>query len=133
MPINFIPNDPLAIGELPLAQKDPRPNRPAGRAGFTLSGSVAEGLYNQDTKEFTFWQCREAALAAVEAWEALDGNLMAWARTGKKLELSPDFDDSDFTGHRRLNAFYDGEGLRFFTDDGVDPPVFSGSSTDTVA
>jgi hypothetical protein len=133
VPINFIPNDPLAVGDLPLLQKDPRPNRPGSRAGFTLSGAVAEGLYDQDTKEFTFWQSREAALAAVEAWEALDGSLTTWARTGKKLELSPDFDDPDFTGHRRLNAFYDGEGLRFFTDDGVDPPVFSGASTDTVS
>jgi hypothetical protein len=135
MPINFIPNDPLAVGELPLIQKDPRPNRPAGRAGFTVSGTVAEGLYNQDTKEFAYWQSREAALAAVEAWEALDGNLTTWARTGKKLELSPDFDNPDFPGHQRLNAFYDGEGLRFFTDDGdpLDPPVFSGASTDTVA
>jgi hypothetical protein len=135
VPINFIPNDPLAVDDLPLLQQEPRPNRPAGRAGFTLSGAVAKGLYSQDTKEFTFWQCREAALAAVEAWESLDGNLMTWARTGKKLELSPDFDDPDFTGHRRLNAFYDGEGLRFFTDDDdpLDPPVFSGASTDTVS
>jgi hypothetical protein len=131
--INFFPNDPLAKGDLPMIQKAPRPDRPAGRAGFTLSGSVAENPYNPITAEFVFWQSREAALATVEAWEALDGNLTAWARTGKKLELSIDYNDPDITGHQRLNAFYDGKGLRFFKDDGVNPAVFSGASTDTVS
>jgi hypothetical protein len=133
VPINFISNDPLAVGDLPLIQKKPRPDRPASRAGFTLDGNVAEGLYKQDTKEFVFWQSREAALAAVDAWEALDGNLTSWARTGKKLELSRDYDDPELTGHQQLNAYYDGSGLRFFTDDGLNPPVFSGASTDTVS
>ena len=133
MTINFIPNDPLAVGDLPMIQKTPRPNRPAGRAGFTLAGTVAEGLHAPNTKEFTFWQARESALAAVEAWEAIAGNLTSWARTGKKLELDSDFHDPEFTGNRRINAFYDGAGLRFFVLDDLTPPIFTGMSTDTVA
>ncbi|HEX3147745.1 MAG TPA: hypothetical protein VHR66_06650 [Gemmataceae bacterium] len=134
MAINFLPNDPLAVDQMPMRKQDPRSDRPASRAGFTFFGAVPEKQYDQDTDEFLFWQCREAALAAVENWEDLNGNLTAWARSGKKLELSLDFDDPEFTGPQKLNAFYDGDGLRFFIfkndDDGT--RVCSGLSTDTV-
>ena len=136
MPINYIPNDPLAVGDLPMIEKEPRADRPAGRAGFDLSDTVPQpqrAKYLPDTADFAFWQCREAALAAVEAWEGLGETLADWARTGKKLKLSVDFSHPDFTGDRRLNAFYDGQGLRFFILNDLTPPVLTGQSTDTVA
>jgi hypothetical protein len=132
--INFLPNDPLATDQMPLRQQQARPNRPNDRAGFTFFDEVPEQQYDVGTDEFLFWQCREAALAAVENWENLNGNLSEWARTGKKLELSQNFDDPDFTGPRKLNAFYDGSGLRFFIFERADgSKIFSGISTDTVA
>jgi hypothetical protein len=133
MSINFIPNDPLAVADVPLRVQDPRPNRPAIRAGFNFSDAVPEKVYEIDTEDFLFWQCREAVLAAVETWEGLNGNLMQWARTGKKLDLSQKFEDPEFTGSRKLNAFYDGEGLRFFVFDAGTRNVMSGISTDTVS
>ncbi|HLL99620.1 MAG TPA: hypothetical protein VK400_01080, partial [Pyrinomonadaceae bacterium] len=103
MPINFIPNDPLALSALPLRRKDARRNRPAGRAGFTFVNQVNQGLYEPGTPGFLFWQCREAALAALEVWEALNGNLTAWARSApdrKKLVLY-------HNAGVDLNAYYD--------------------------
>jgi hypothetical protein len=58
---------------------------------------------------------------------------MQWARTGKKLELSQKFEDPEFQGTRKLNAFYDGEGLRFFVFDNGTLKAMSGISTDTVS
>ena len=37
MPINFIPNDPVAIGEIPLRVISPRPDRPGNRARFDIA------------------------------------------------------------------------------------------------
>lgn len=129
MPINYIPNDPLAAGSPPSRQIAPRPNRPSGRAGFTFSGQVSEGLFNPGTPGFLFWQCREAALAAVEVWEDLNGNLMKWAPAvpnPKKLSLIPN-DGVD------LNAFYDRISLSFFESTAGAKTTFSGASTDVVA
>jgi hypothetical protein len=134
MTINFLPNDPLATDHMPLRHQEARANRPSNRAGFAFFNQVPEQRYDVGTNEFLFWQCREAALAAVENWESLNGNLTEWARTGKKLELSQDFVDPEFTGPRKLNAFYDGTGLRFFVFEQADGiKIFSGISTDTVA
>lgn len=52
MAINFIPNDPLALNVMPMRQQTRRPNRPASRAGFVLTGAVAEGLYQPGTPRF---------------------------------------------------------------------------------
>lgn len=75
MPIHFIVNDPLSVKELPLRVIEPRPARPPERAGFTFYGAVAEKRYAVGTPGFLFWQCREAALAALETWEHLAGPL----------------------------------------------------------
>jgi hypothetical protein len=91
VPINFIPNDPLAVSFVPMRQISPRPNRPASKAGFTFFNAVAEGVSLPGTPEFLFWQCREAALLAIEVWEDLTGaSLTQWsteAVDGKKLQL----------------------------------------------
>jgi len=91
MPINFIPNDPSAAGSAPAIRVQPkRPNRPAGRAGFTFSSTVPEGTFAPGTPRFLFWQCREGALAAVDAWESVAGNLRCEVTIGAQTgEESP--------------------------------------------
>ena len=51
MSINCIPNDPLAIGDLPIRKVTPRPDRPANRAGLILTGTVTEDTYDVGTPE----------------------------------------------------------------------------------
>ena len=129
MTINFIPNDPLAVSAVPMRQKTPHADRPANRAGFIFSNIAPEGLFNPGTPQFLFWQCREAALLAVEVWEALAGPLTKWARATpniKKLRLLQDNGDD-------LNAFYNGQSLSFFHHPTGSKTTFSGASTDVVA
>jgi hypothetical protein len=129
MSINFIPNDPLALSGIPMRQQNARKNRPAGRAGFTFENAVKEGLFQPGTPGFLFWQAREAALAALEVWEALNGNLKEWARSTpdrKKLVLKQN-------AGADLNAFYDGNSLSFFEFTAGSKTTFSGASTDVVA
>jgi hypothetical protein len=130
MSINFIPNDPLTLNRLPLRQIAPRPDRPANRAGFNFSNVAPEGLFPPGTSNFLFWQCREAALLALDVWEGLNGNLTSWARanTPNRLRLKLLQDDGD-----DLNAFYDGQSLSFFHHTTGAKTTFSGASTDVVA
>src|SRR5262249_14059812 len=136
--INFITNDPDSDVLNTPSAKSARPNRPAGKAGFTFTGAVPEKVYDPAAQpdEFLFWQCREAALAAIEMREATESPLTQWARSRnrKKLELSIEFHDPQFTGSRQLNAFYDGQGLRFFAfTNAKGVTTYSGKSTDTVS
>lgn len=129
MAINFIPNDPLALASMPMRAQEPRPDRPAGTAGFSVQGPVAEGLFAQGTPDFLFWQCREAALMALETWESLVGPLAEWGIPGPDRKMLPVFPNSDFD----LNAYYDRESLRFFEHTTDGKSTFSGASTDVVA
>ena len=127
MPINFIPNDPVAQTSLPMRQKAPRPNRPASRAGFNFTGAVSEGVFAPGTPGFLFWQCREAALLSVEIWESLAGNLTRWARSVNRRKL-----DLLQTGGEPLNAGYNGQSLEF-SETQIGSRLFaSGASTDVV-
>lgn len=129
MPINFIPNDPLAGGTSPMRQVTPRPNRPANRAGFNFVNPAAQGVFAPGTPGFLFWQCREAALMAIDAWEAINGNLLRWGRaTPNAARLTLKQDDGD-----DLNAFFDGQSLSFFHHTIGPKTTFSGASTDVVA
>ncbi len=65
MAIRFVPNDPKVADVLPPRIQHPSPDLPPDRAGFTYSNAVPEGPYDAGTPGFLFWQCREAALAAV--------------------------------------------------------------------
>jgi hypothetical protein len=79
MSINFNPNDPQAGSTAPaMREKSPRANRPTSKSGFTFTGTSEEGQFNPDTPQFLFWQCREAALAAVETWESVAGQHTRW-------------------------------------------------------
>lgn len=127
MPINFIPNDPLAA--LPMRVVKPRPNRAAGVAGLRFPKPQPEGEHAPGTPEFLFWQSREAALLTIDVWEGLNGSLKNWsteASDRKRLTLLPDDGDE-------LNAFYDRAGLNFFHHKTGTKTTFSGASTDVVA
>jgi hypothetical protein len=127
MPINFIPNDPSAVASAPKIRKQAkRPNRPASRAGFRFSHPAPEGTFAPGTPEFLFWQCREAALAALDAWESVAGTLSAWQGNRKKLALRQD-------DGRDLNAYYDRASFAFFHLPIGTKTFFSGESTDVVA
>lgn len=129
MPITFIPNDPLARKGPPSRRKAARANRRAGLAGFSLSAGPPQGVYAPGTADFLFWQCREAALAAVETYEDLTGSkVKRWARSTSTRRLwllvNAGID---------LNAYYDGESLSFFEYTTGNKTTFSGASTDVVA
>jgi fungalysin metallopeptidase (M36) len=127
MSINYIPNDPLASSSGPgLQVKAKRPNRPATRAGFTLTNTTAEGVFQPGTAEFLFWQCREAGLAALEAWEAMAGKFARWQGNRRKMALLQD-EGVD------INAFYDRNSFSFFHRQIEGKVFFSGASTDVVA
>jgi hypothetical protein len=127
MSINFIPNDPSAASSAPgMRVQSKRPNRPASRAGFTFSNTSPEGVSQPGTAPFLFWQCREGALAALEAWEACAGPFNRWQGNRKKLLLLQDQGVD-------LNAFYDRASFAFFHQAIGNKTFFSGASTDVVA
>jgi hypothetical protein len=127
--INFIPNDPLTVDILPMRRVAPKADRPAGRAGITLTG-VAPGRYPQGTPEFVAWQSRQAAILAIEAWEAALGTpLTSWAQeAGNPASLRLEYDAGE-----DLNAYYDRDTLSFFHATKAGTTVYSGASTDVVA
>ena len=128
MAINFIPNDPDAGAAAPaMRRKDPSPNRPSSSSGFTFSNQSAEGEAAPGTPQFLFWQAREAAIAAVAAWEACAGQThTAWQGNRKKLPLMQD-------AGKDLNAFYDRASFSFFHETVGTETFFSGASTDVVS
>jgi len=127
MSINFIPNDPSASSAAPaLRVQAARANRPASRAGFTFSNTAAEGIFAPGTPQFLFWQCREAGLAALDAWESVAGNISAWQGNRKRLPLRQDAGVD-------LNAYYDRRSFSFFHRVISGTTFFAGASTDVVA
>jgi hypothetical protein len=127
MAINFIPNDPLAGTAAPaLRAQTKHSNRPAGRATFKVSNASREGTLEPGAAGFLFWQCREAAFAALDAWEAATGKFSKWQGNRSRLDLLHDAGVD-------LNAFYDRSSFSFFHQQIQDDTVFSGVSTDVVA
>ncbi len=126
MPISYIPNDPRA-GQPPTSTIAPRADRPAGRADFLFQDVAAEGIFGDDADEFLYWQCREAALRALDLWEAIDHPLTAW-QSGQALRLI-----QKTPGQAELNAFYNRNSLSFFEVTGGGETYRSGASTDVVA
>lgn len=127
MSINYIPNDPRAGSTAPAMRvKAPRANRASTRSGFTFSNASPQGVFAPGTAGFLFWQCREAAIAALQAWEASAGTHSKWQGNRKKLPLQQDAGED-------LNAFYDRETFSFFHQTLGGTAFFSGASTDVVA
>lgn len=127
MAINFIPNDPRAGTAAPvLRAQAKRRNRSASKSGLTLVNPSVEGIFQPGTPSFLFWQCREAALAALQAWETSAGSHKRWQGNRKKLRLLQDVGVD-------LNAFYDRTSFSFFQQTIGNTTFFSGASTDVVA
>ena len=127
MSINFIPNDPRAGAAAPVLRvQTKRANRPATRSGFKLVNPSPEGKFEPGTPSFLFWQCREAALAALQAWEAAAGKHTRWQGNRTKLPLLQD-------NGIDVNAFYDRASFSFFHQTIGNATFFSGASTDVVA
>jgi len=130
MTINFIPNDPMAGAAAPLMRsQQPRSDRPAGRAGFTFTNPAIQGQFAPGTAEFLFWQCREAALAALETWESFAGSLASWSAEAvdpNNLQLLQNAGNV-------LNAFYDRQSFSFFQFVTTTKSTYSGASTDVVS
>lgn len=117
MPINFIPNDPRA-GHPPAAVIEAHAERPGELARYVYLGSVPEDTYPTDSDGFLFWQCREAALRAIDLWELIDGSTLTTWQNGKTLRLK-----HKTPGQPQLNAFYDRLSLSFFQVDAAGETV----------
>lgn len=127
MAINFIPNDPAAGSTAPaMGTINPRATRPATRSGFTLSNAAPNGVAPPGTPQFLFWQAREAAIAAVQAFEASAGPHKAWQGNRRMLPLKQDAGVD-------LNAFYDRKSVSFFHQQVGKTVYYSGASTDVVS
>jgi hypothetical protein len=128
MLINYVPNDPRASAFNRPRSQTPRKNRPKGRAGFDLGSMPAAKPYPVGSDDALAWQSREAAFAAVEVFETLHGPVKKWARStrSKVLELTRD-------SGLDLNAYYDGEGVRFFHYPVGRVTKFSGASAEIVS
>ena len=127
MAINYIPNDPSAASSAPGLRVQPkRPNGPAGRAGFTFSNTAPEAVHPPGTRGFLYWQCREAGLAALDAWESVAGNLTRWQGNRRRLALRQDRGVD-------INAYYDRASFSFFHRAIGGTTYYSGASTDVVA
>ncbi|MET0484693.1 MAG: hypothetical protein ABW216_03270, partial [Candidatus Rokuibacteriota bacterium] len=87
MAIRFVPNDPLSVDVLPPREQPPRPDPGEPAVGFSYTTPVPEAVYQLDSVEFRFWQCREAALATLEAWAALRPPPPAWHNGQRVLPL----------------------------------------------
>ena len=133
MAINFIPNDPLAgAGSPGIRIQSPRPNRPASRAGFQFFDALPQGAAAPATPQFLFWQCREGAVRAVEAFEAAAGPLSAWQGNRKRIPLIQNA-VVQLGANPEPNAFYNRASVQFFQFTGGGKTTFSGESTDVVA
>jgi hypothetical protein len=114
-----------------MRQITPRPNRPASRAGYKLHNPEPQGLHAPGTPGFLYWQCREAAHAALAAWESHDGALSRW-QAARRIDLWQNA-VAQLGESAEPNAFYDRAGFEFFEFTVGGQTTFSGESTDVVA
>src|SRR5258708_10796527 len=112
-----------------MLSQQPRADRPAGRAGFTFTNPAIQGQFAPGTPEFLFWQCREAALAALDTWESFAGNLAAWSAEAADPNNLPLLQNAGNV----LNAFYDRQSFSFFQFVTTTKSTYSGASTDVVS
>lgn len=105
MPILYFPNDPEARGQRTPRTIRPSRNRAAGRAGFAFGTMPKAQPWPADSDAFLRWQCREALLRAVSAWEKIAGPLRRWQH-GTRLRVDADIGEE-------LNAYYDRESVGY--------------------
>jgi hypothetical protein len=126
MPIRYLPNDPLALNVLPPREQPARPDLTEPHASFSYAAELVENVYSLDSAEFRFWQCREAALATLEAWTALAPAPRLWQNGQRLLPLLHD-------AGRGLNAHYDRTAVAFLSWETDARKTYPAASTDAVA
>lgn len=126
MTIRFIPNDPFAQADLPARKQNARADPSGSHATFAYSGTYAEDIYDIGSPEFLFWQCRESALAALEAWAQVAGSLTRWQGKRSRLPLRHDAGPG-------LNAQYNRKSLSFLVWQNGTRKIQTGASTDAVS
>ncbi len=126
MAIRFLPNDPLALAELPPREQPARPDPGAPQIGFSYAAAIPEGVYPLDSADFRFWQCREAALATLEAWAALAPLPTRWRNGQRLLPLQHDAGPG-------LNAQYDRTAVMFLGWETAAKKTYPAASTEAVA
>jgi len=125
MTIRYLHNDPGAVPFLE-SRRAARPARVGAVAKFGLSHPPAEQIYPIGDPSFVFWQCRQAALLAIEAWELVSGPLRSWQSGSRLLILDP----NRAVG---LEANYDRASVSFNRWPVQGTTTFTGASTDAVA
>lgn len=125
MTIRYVHNDPDAVPFLE-SQRSARPARVGAVAKFGLSYPPAERIYPIGDPSFVFWQCRQAALLAIEAWELVSGPLRSWQNGSRLLILDP----NRAVG---LEANYDRASVSFNRWPVRGTTTFTGASTDAVS
>lgn len=126
--IDFIPNDPLAQRDDPMRVEDAHVAQ-TGRVArlHFANGAPPSDTYRPGTMEFLYWQSREAALAALDAFASCAEPLAAWAPEVRgALHLVPNAGND-------LNAYYDRRTLSFFVSPDESGAICSGASTDVVS
>ncbi len=126
MAIRFLPNDPLAMAVIPPREQPARPDPSDQQVGFSYAAAIPEGVYALDSTEFRFWQCREAALATVEAWTALAPPPARWRNGQRLLPLKHDAGPG-------LNAQYDRAAVAFLGWETAARKTYPAASTEAVA
>jgi len=122
--INYLHNDPAAAPRR-IEAKAPRAEPRSEHARFEFPQTYPERRYDFGEPGFLFWQCREAALATLEAWALIDRPLRAWQSGSRRLLLRADHGPG-------LNAHYDRAAVSFFSwPSGT--PMHTGASGDAVA
>jgi hypothetical protein len=124
--IRFLPNDPLVLAALPSREQPARPDPNAPQIGFSYAGAIAEDVYPLDSAEFRFWQCREAALATLDAWAALAPLPTQWRSGQRLLPLHHD-------GGSGLNAQYDRTAVIFLGWETAAKKTYPAASSEAVA
>ena len=125
MTIRFLPNDPLAEA-LPHREQPARPDPSAPQVGFSYAAGILEDIYALDSAEFRLWQCREAALATLEAWAALAPLPTRWRNGQRLLPLQHDAGPG-------LNAQYDRTAVIFLGWETAAKNTYPAASTEAVA
>lgn len=109
MPIAWFPNDPEAKGVSAPSRITAHKARGSGKSDFDLGKLPAQKVWPFESREFLDWQCREALLRSLDAWEKVAGPLQHWHGGARRKKLRVDVDAGE-----DINAYYDRASLGFF-------------------
>lgn len=128
MAIRFVHNDPKGV---PFVETviGPAPARSTALADFDMAGLAGEQVYPLGSPEFVDWQCREAALRTLTAWETVAGPLAAWHGDRRTIDLLPRHGIELAASYRRTSLGFG----QWPGGAAGDPTFFVGASADAVS